>query len=591
MVMSLRLFGFVILLMPGWMALLKYYIFDSFIIRNIEYGRGARYRNVLDVFLPRPLNPGFGSKSQKRSSNGVPVVVFLSGGAWIIGYKLWSALMGREFARRGFVVIVPDYRNFPQGNIDDMIEDIRSALLWTVCNCAMFGGDPNKITLCGQSAGAHIALCTLVELYEESLQESTSTSDKSPVKSDLCEVSSCPPLAHLDSTSVLIPMTSFSSLADCSPQLSSFLHEDECDENKEPFSPAASFSPAAPNDFCTPLKVAKKCLQENDRPLRQEVADCEGDIDQAGVWWDIDSPAPQKIVSPSDKRISSSGLSKHMETVGDLSLATAPLSPSSCLPSNSLPLEVNVLGDTEYAADLINETALQNIDSFHHALHISDVKLFIGISGPYNMITLLKHLHLRGLDASILHHVFNSDVARYSPVQRLSRLMGCPPPLCSEKHDEGIIQQTYNKFYSYIFNVSPEPLKSKDPLPISPRSTHSSLSEAYEAGSHPCLEGFPQVALFHGGRDQSIPAIVCDELGAVLKKGKVSVSTTIYANMSHTDPILENVLAGETYLVDDMSQAIEQRFLHIRESGSTGEEAPVMVSRSLIYLARIFNPF
>ena len=129
------------------------------------------------------------------------------------------------------------------------------------------------------------------------------------------------------------------------------------------------------------------------------------------------------------------------------------------------------------------------------------------------------------------------------------------------------------------------------------------------------LKNFPQVALFHGGRDQSIPSTVCDELTEVLKKGEVPVTSVIYPKMSHTDPILENVLAGETYLIDDITRVIEKRFassvttteedddLHVPGRFSSAhlnkrraqlpqpQEAPVMVSRNLIFLARIMNPF
>jgi hypothetical protein len=128
--MVARLFAFIAILMPGWGALLRYYFFDSFIIRNIDFGRGPRYRNLLDVYLPQPNNPkhkhkkkhkhhrhGHGATSaatSRRHQGKAPVIVFVSGGAWIIGYKLWSGLMARELSRAGYVVIVPDYRNFPQ---------------------------------------------------------------------------------------------------------------------------------------------------------------------------------------------------------------------------------------------------------------------------------------------------------------------------------------------------------------------------------------------------------------------------------------------------------------------------------------------
>lgn len=47
--MVLRLFAFILVLMPGWAALLRYYFFDSFIIRNIDFGKGPRFRLVFDL--------------------------------------------------------------------------------------------------------------------------------------------------------------------------------------------------------------------------------------------------------------------------------------------------------------------------------------------------------------------------------------------------------------------------------------------------------------------------------------------------------------------------------------------------------------
>jgi hypothetical protein len=48
--MLIRLLLFTLILIPGWIKMLIYYIFDSKIIRNIDYGHGAKYRNLLDIW-------------------------------------------------------------------------------------------------------------------------------------------------------------------------------------------------------------------------------------------------------------------------------------------------------------------------------------------------------------------------------------------------------------------------------------------------------------------------------------------------------------------------------------------------------------
>ncbi|KAJ0409370.1 hypothetical protein ATCC90586_000992 [Pythium insidiosum] len=184
MLMALRLVGFVILLLPAFVRMLYVWLFDPHIHKNIIYGLNGR--NLLDVYTvpsdeirPREETasstleadttaatpPPSSSESSKR-----PVVVFLSGGAWIIGYKGWGSLMGKVLSSFGVVVVTPDYRNFPQGILPDMVEDATMALQWVFDNIHHFGGDPENVTLIGQSAGAHIAVCALLEQVEKRKQ-------------------------------------------------------------------------------------------------------------------------------------------------------------------------------------------------------------------------------------------------------------------------------------------------------------------------------------------------------------------------------------------------------------------------------------
>ena len=50
----------------------------------------------------------------------------MTGGAWLIGYKAWGALIGRRLSQRGALVLCLDYRNFPQGRALDMLEDVNA---------------------------------------------------------------------------------------------------------------------------------------------------------------------------------------------------------------------------------------------------------------------------------------------------------------------------------------------------------------------------------------------------------------------------------------------------------------------------------
>ncbi|XVE91352.1 hypothetical protein REPUB_Repub01dG0002200 [Reevesia pubescens] len=140
---------YALLLMPGFIQVGYYYFFSRQVRRGIIYGEQPR--NRLDLYLP------------KNSDGAKPVVAFITGGAWIIGYKAWGSLLGQQLSERDIIVACIDYRNFPQGTITEMVKDASQGISFVCNNIAEYGGDPNRIYLMGQSAGAHIAACTLVK--------------------------------------------------------------------------------------------------------------------------------------------------------------------------------------------------------------------------------------------------------------------------------------------------------------------------------------------------------------------------------------------------------------------------------------------
>jgi acetyl esterase/lipase len=100
-----------------------------------------------------------------------PVLFFLPGGAFIIGYKMWAALSGQALMFNGILIVVADYRNYPWGTIPDMVIDAQDALDYTIEHCRKWGGDPDQLVVVGQSAGAHLGLVTV--LLSSSLSSSS----------------------------------------------------------------------------------------------------------------------------------------------------------------------------------------------------------------------------------------------------------------------------------------------------------------------------------------------------------------------------------------------------------------------------------
>jgi acetyl esterase/lipase len=111
--------------------------------KNIGYG--ASERQQLDVYMP--------SNAHKAR----PVVVFFYGGRWSSGSKDDYLFVAQALTSRGFVVVMPDYRLYPQVKFPSFVEDGAQAVAWTRNNITLHGGNPEQIFIMGHSAGAHIA--------------------------------------------------------------------------------------------------------------------------------------------------------------------------------------------------------------------------------------------------------------------------------------------------------------------------------------------------------------------------------------------------------------------------------------------------
>jgi para-nitrobenzyl esterase len=117
-----------------------------------------------------------------QPSKGLPVIVKLHGGGLTSGSGRHPALKGMRMAQKGAVVITMNYRlgsigylagdglfegDAMQGNRGFM--DTVRALEWIRDNIARFGGDPENVTLMGQSGGGTNVWSTLASPASEGL--------------------------------------------------------------------------------------------------------------------------------------------------------------------------------------------------------------------------------------------------------------------------------------------------------------------------------------------------------------------------------------------------------------------------------------
>ncbi|WP_233608321.1 carboxylesterase/lipase family protein [Nocardia stercoris] len=116
---------------------------------------GDEYLNV-NVWTPDP------------AGSGLPVLVWIHGGAFTRGSNAGPVYDGRAFARDGVVLVSVNYRlgisgftAVPGAPLNRGLHDQVAALRWVRENVAAFGGDPDNVTVFGESAGGMSVLSLL----------------------------------------------------------------------------------------------------------------------------------------------------------------------------------------------------------------------------------------------------------------------------------------------------------------------------------------------------------------------------------------------------------------------------------------------
>ena len=109
---------------------------------DLRYASGERGK--LDIYAP-------------HGAKNLPVIVFFYGGSWQHGKREQYRFVGAALAQEGYVVIIPDYRLYPEVRFPDFNDDAARALVWSHQHGGEYGGNTHELFVMGHSAGAHIA--------------------------------------------------------------------------------------------------------------------------------------------------------------------------------------------------------------------------------------------------------------------------------------------------------------------------------------------------------------------------------------------------------------------------------------------------
>jgi acetyl esterase/lipase len=152
-------------------------------MRRVAYGPHSL--QFMDIYQPVPSSSATAASNETVVANDAShkttdrIIVFVHGGAWGSGAPWMYRLLAGPLMDQGYTVVIPSYRVYPDGRIDDQIQDLLAAIEFL--HAMQVYNDNDRITLMGHSSGAHVGLLALVQILRERvLYKTASTSDSPP---------------------------------------------------------------------------------------------------------------------------------------------------------------------------------------------------------------------------------------------------------------------------------------------------------------------------------------------------------------------------------------------------------------------------
>ena len=121
------------------------------------------------------LIPGVAGKQPIRvytpaGDGPFPLLVYFHGGGWVVGSLNTVDASCRALANlANCVVVSADYRLAPEDKFPAAVNDCYAATRWVAFNAAALNGDPSRLAVGGESAGANLAAAVTLKAQESGL--------------------------------------------------------------------------------------------------------------------------------------------------------------------------------------------------------------------------------------------------------------------------------------------------------------------------------------------------------------------------------------------------------------------------------------
>ena len=140
-------------------------LYADFYAKESEKVR-AKLEHRLDV----PFGPTLAEHLDLYPAPGLkhpaPILVYLHGGYWRSRTSKEFGFVARGPASKGVATVLVNYALCPKVAIDEIVRQVRAAVVWTYGNATSFGGDPERIHVAGHSAGGHLTAMLLETDWE-----------------------------------------------------------------------------------------------------------------------------------------------------------------------------------------------------------------------------------------------------------------------------------------------------------------------------------------------------------------------------------------------------------------------------------------
>ena len=96
-----------------------------------------------------------------------PIHIFFHGGYWHSLSSSDFAFVAEGLVRNGITAVLVNYALCPEVTLSEIVRQARTAVGWTYRNAETFGGNQERITVSGHSAGGHLTGMLLSTKWEK----------------------------------------------------------------------------------------------------------------------------------------------------------------------------------------------------------------------------------------------------------------------------------------------------------------------------------------------------------------------------------------------------------------------------------------